>query len=132
MLLVPALMFQLNMFALAWNRMPESRTAKMRCILTWFASFSFSLFIAANLLGMLNLYWFTAKTESIAYTLFDVVTKFLYASFLAEAHVESISPEDALRVELASKERELALKESANAAQRHFLRYVFHEVPSSH
>lgn len=46
---------------------------------------------------------------------------FRCANVLLEAHVHALSPEEAIRAQLQ-------LKEHANEAQRHFLRYVFHEA----
>jgi signal transduction histidine kinase len=57
----------------------------------------------------------------VAYSVLDLLAKFLYANVLTEAHLRQLSPEEEVRAQLQ-------LKQNANDAQRHFLRYVFHEV----
>lgn len=63
----------------------------------------------------------SGNTECIMYSLFDLLTKLVYASLLCDSHLVSLSKEDFFR-------EELELKQHAIEAQHHFLRYVLHEV----
>lgn len=99
----------------------KSTAAKhQRLLLQWMAA-TWTLFPVVYLLGILNLPWFSSSREELCYVVIDVLSKFMFANVLSEAHLQAMSPEAEMRADLE-------LKHHANRAQRHFLRYVFHEV----
>jgi len=67
--------------------------------------------------------WFTDRMENVCFTIADVFAKSIYIGVLGNAHTAALSPEAMERLQ-----EKLDMKLKANQAQRHFLRYVFHEV----
>jgi len=89
-------------------------------LLTLWASITWSLCFVVYFVAIFHPTWFTSTHEDVANCIVDLMAKFLYTNVLSEAHLWHFSPEEV--------RAELKLIESANDAQRHFLRYVFHEV----
>jgi len=97
-------------------------TAPAQALLfTLWASITWSLYVVIYFISIFHPPWFTSTHEDVANCIVDLLAKFLFANVLSEAHLWHFSQEEEVRAELK-------LKESANDAQRHFLRYVFHEV----
>ena len=115
-----------------FNLLRESLVSKLHTVasaqavlLTCACTVTWSCFVVVYLLGMLNLPWFDFYRESCAYTITDVLAKILYAEILCTVHLSNLSPEEWYKAELV-------LKEKANEAQRHFLRYALIPVVKPH
>jgi hypothetical protein len=90
--------------------------ATQAAVLRAAAAGAWTLFPALFALGALNPAWFPPQAETCAYSVVDLLTKFVYANMLCDANLLSLWAENKARAQLAQKER-------ANEAHRHFLRY---------
>jgi bacteriorhodopsin len=89
--------------------------ATQAAVLRAFAAAAWTLFPALYFLGAFDPAWFPPNIEIYAYSAVDLLTKFMYANVLCDANLLNLWAEDRARAQIARKE-------SANEAHRHFLR----------
>jgi len=89
--------------------------ATQAAVLRAFAAAAWTLFPALYFLGAFNPTWFPPSVEIYAYSAVDLLTKFMYANVLCDANLLNLWAEDRARAQIARKE-------NANEAHRHFLR----------
>mmetsp|Transcript_1281 Transcript_1281/g.2655 ORF Transcript_1281/g.2655 Transcript_1281/m.2655 type:complete len:840 (+) Transcript_1281:436-2955(+) len=110
----------LNRFKLRKEEWCKNSSRQAFKVVVLFASV-WTVFVIIYFAGIFGL--ITSFQEEIFFSAADVLSKFLSANALSEAHLCISNNEHRYRTDLA-------IQEDANEAQRRFLRYVFHEVRS--
>jgi len=89
--------------------------ATQAAVLRAFAAATWTMLPVLFFLGVSNSSWFPPNIEIRAYSVVDLLTKFMYANVLCNANLLNHWAEDRARAEIIHKEK-------ANEAHRHFLR----------